>query len=191
MVVHQVFLLSSLPNNLTDDAHRRHRRVVNAAFGPNEAKRFVPHATDAATKAREFRWYSFLSSKADTSSCCQMVDKWNDIIGNSESGSSIVIDASGWLGKATLDACVLASALGVRRLRTDLISHLTSFGVGAFGYDFGALDEKDNQLTKSYMNVMYDHLRLASAVQGSPHVNHLSRHIAMRPLGSPPDCSFS
>ena len=28
-------------------------------------------------------------------------------------------------------------------------------GTGAFDYDFGALDEKDNQLTKSYMNVMY------------------------------------
>ena len=32
------------------------------------------------------------------------------------------------------------------------------FGTGAFDYDFGALDEKDNQLTQSYMNVMYDHL---------------------------------
>ena len=35
---------------------------------------------------------------------------------------------------------------------------LKRFGTGAFDYDFGALDETDNQLTKSYMNVMYDHL---------------------------------
>ena len=37
-----------------------------------------------------------------------------------------------------------------------MILSLKSFGTGAFDYDFGALDEKENQLTKSYMNVMYD-----------------------------------
>ena len=37
-----------------------------------------------------------------------------------------------------------------------MVLFLKRFGTGAFDYDFGALDEKDNQLTKSYMNVMYD-----------------------------------
>ena len=38
------------------------------------------------------------------------------------------------------------------------------FGTGAFDYDFGALDEKDNELTKSYMNVMYGRPRWTFAV---------------------------
>ena len=48
-----------------------------------------------------------------------MVDKWNDIIGNSKSGYSAIIDVNKWLGKATLDAYVLASLSIVRRLPTD------------------------------------------------------------------------
>jgi len=35
--------------------------------------------------------------------------------------------------------------------------HLKRVGAGAFEYDFGALDDADNPLTKSYMNLMYDH----------------------------------
>ena len=31
-------------------------------------------------------------------------------------------------------------------------------GVGAFGYDFGALENADNKLTKSYTNMMYGSL---------------------------------
>ena len=118
-VVRQTYLLSSSPNDPADDAHKRHRRVVNPAFGLTEAKGFVPHATEAVTRARELCWYFLLSSKTNTAPCRQMVDKWNDIIGNSETGYSAVIDVNKWLGKATLDACVLASVLGVRRLRTD------------------------------------------------------------------------
>jgi len=33
-----------------------------------------------------------------------MADKWSDIIENSESGYSVVIDVNMWFGKATLDA---------------------------------------------------------------------------------------
>ena len=31
-------------------------------------------------------------------------------------------------------------------------------GAGAFDYDFGALDDTDNLLTKSYTDIMYEHL---------------------------------
>ena len=48
-----------------------------------------------------------------------MVDKWNDIIENSKSGYSALIDVNMWLGKATLDAYVLAPALDMCRLQTD------------------------------------------------------------------------
>ena len=64
------------------------------------------------------------------------------------------------------------------------------FGTGAFDYDFGALDEKKNQLTESYMNVMYDH-HWTSAVQEPCHADHSSFSLAMRASGFPPDYSSS
>ena len=36
-----------------------------------------------------------------------MADKWNDVIENSKSGRSAILDVNMWLGRATLDACVL------------------------------------------------------------------------------------
>ena len=43
-----------------------------------------------------------------------MADKWSSIIENGTSGYSAIIDVNVWFGKATLDACVLVSALSVR-----------------------------------------------------------------------------
>ena len=37
----------------------------------------------------------------------------------------------------------------------DANSSKTSIGAGAFDYDFGALENTDNKLTKSYTNLMY------------------------------------
>ena len=51
--------------------------------------------------------------------CHQMADKWSSIIGNSNAGDSAVIDVSMWMGRATLDACVLALVSGAHRLRTN------------------------------------------------------------------------
>jgi len=113
------FLLSSSSNNPIDEAHKRHRRVVDPAFGFTEAKCFVPHATEAVTRVREFYLYFLLNWNTDTTHCHQMAYKWDEIIGNSKSGYSATIDVNKWLGMATLDACVLASVLAVRRLRTD------------------------------------------------------------------------
>jgi len=62
----------------------------------------------------------------------KMADKWSSIIEDGGSGHSAIIDVNLWLGKATLD----------------------SIGIGAFDYDFGALDNSDNQLVKSYENVL-------------------------------------
>ena len=76
-----------------------------------------------------------------------------------------------WLGKATLDACVLVLAFGLRGLRIirELIS-LKRIGAGAFDYDFGALDGADNPFTKSYTNLVYDRL---SFLRGSRRDNRL------------------
>jgi len=48
-----------------------------------------------------------------------MADKWGGIIANGGFGHSATIDVSTWFGKATLDACVLASVLSVRGLWAD------------------------------------------------------------------------
>ena len=61
-----------------------------------------------------------------------------------------------WLGKATLDAYVSVSMSGALGLRTDRELISQRIGTGAFEYDFGALDDADNPLTNSYMNLMYD-----------------------------------
>ena len=45
-----------------------------------------------------------------------MADEWSNIIENSNSGYSAVIDVSMWMGKATLDGCVLALVPGTRKL---------------------------------------------------------------------------
>ena len=45
-------------------------------------------------------------------------------------------------------------------------SPLKRIGAGAFDYDFGALDDSDNPLTKSYSDIMYDHLPSLSVVKG-------------------------
>ena len=81
------------------------------AFGLVEAKGLLPYFMDCATKARELRLYPIL--KADSGPCHQMADMWSGVIENGRSGSSAVIDVNMWLGKAALDACVLAFASGV------------------------------------------------------------------------------
>ena len=58
---------------------------------------------------------------------------------------------------------------------------LKRVGAGAFGYDFGALDDADNALTKSYMDIMYDRLPLIPATQGSCRTNNPLRSLGLRP----------
>jgi len=48
-----------------------------------------------------------------------MTDKWSNIIENDRSGYSAVIDVNMWVGKATLDACVLVLVFGERGPRTN------------------------------------------------------------------------
>jgi len=85
------------------------------AFGLVEAKALLPYFMDAVNKAREF--FVCLILEVDSAFRRQMADKWSGIIENGESGRSAIIDVNMWLGKATLDAYVLALLLGVRRLR--------------------------------------------------------------------------
>ena len=133
------------------------------AFGLVEAKGLLPCFMDAVNKARKLCLRPSL--KADSGPFHQMTDKWGDIIENGKSGDSAIIDVNMWMGWATLDACVLASACMAHGLTVNL--SLERIGAGAFDYDFGALDDVDNPLTKSYMDLVYDNLPPPPAVQGS------------------------
>ena len=84
------------------------------AFGLVEAKGLLPYFMDSVTKARELRLYLNLILEADSCPHRQMTDKWSNIIENGPSGYSAVVDVNMWVGKATLDAYVLALALGER-----------------------------------------------------------------------------
>jgi len=68
---------------------------------------------------------------------------------------------------------------------------LQRIGAGAFEHDFGALDDTDDPFTKSYMNLLYDHLPSSTAVQVSCHANRLFRLLVLRPSETPLGRSFS
>jgi len=106
-----------LPNNPTGNVHKRQRRAMAPAFGLVEAKGLLPYFMDSVTKARELRLYLILG--ADSGPRRQMADKWNNIIENSNSGHSAVIDVNMWFGRATLDAYVSVPVTGVRGSRTN------------------------------------------------------------------------
>jgi len=94
------------------DAHKRQRRALAPAFGIVEAKGLFPY---------------FISCSNS------LVEKWNEVISNGESGQSAIVNVSLWVSKATLDA----------------------IGEGAFGYDFGAVKGTDNEFTKSYSGLSF------------------------------------
>ena len=75
------------------------------AFGLVEARGLLPYFMDSVTKAREP--HPSLIPEVDSGPCRQMADKWSNIIENGETGYSAAIDVNAWVGKATLDACVL------------------------------------------------------------------------------------
>ena len=77
------------------------------AFGLVEAKGLLPYFMESVTKARELGWHLISKANSDPD---QMADKWSNILENSRSGNSAIIDVNMWLGKAALDACVCLSA---------------------------------------------------------------------------------
>jgi len=69
-----------------------------------------------------------------------LAGKWHEAISSGESGQAAIINVNSWISKATLDAV----------------------GAGAFGYDFGALENTDNKFTKSYMGLAFGAFGMAS-----------------------------
>jgi len=158
------------------------------AFGLVEAKGLLPYFMDTVNKAYELRLH--LVSNADQGSRCQMVDKWNGLIENGKSGNSAIIGVNTWLGKATLDACALTLRLRWHGLWTNRKLFYGRIGAGAFEYDFGALDDTDNPLTKSYSNLMCGYLPLSSTAQDSNRVDHPLDSLVSGPSETPLDYSF-
>jgi len=158
------------------------------AFGLVEAKGLLPYFVDTATKACGLRLYSLLKTDSGPR---QMADKWINIIANGKSVDSATIDVNAWLGKATLDACVLASVSSLGGLWTDRDPASQRIGAGAFEYDFGALDETGNPFTESYMDIMCGQLPPLYPVQCSPRTNRLSYSLVLGPSGTLPNPSFS
>jgi len=87
------------------------------ALSAVEAKALLPYFMDTVTKARGLHFYLIL--EPDSGPCHQMTERWIGIIENGKSGHSAIVDVNMWLGKATLDAYVLALVFGVHWLRID------------------------------------------------------------------------
>jgi hypothetical protein len=80
----------------------------------------------------------------------QLANKWHELIEESASGESLVIDMPRWLSKATLDAYAMTPEYPYPT--HELASRI---GMGAFEYDLGALDGSENLLAKTYSNLLH------------------------------------
>ncbi|KAJ8083025.1 hypothetical protein PM082_008887 [Marasmius tenuissimus] len=92
--------------------HKRHRRIMNPAFGASESKALVPIFSAAASS---------------------LSNKWKDLLSVSDDQSE-VFNIPRWTSRATLDA----------------------IGHAGFDYNFGAMEDQDNRLSKAYHNLFAD-----------------------------------
>ncbi|KAK1225575.1 hypothetical protein PQX77_011467 [Marasmius sp. AFHP31] len=92
--------------------HKRHRRIMNPAFGASEAKALVPIFSAAASS---------------------LSNKWKDLLLVCNDQSD-VFNIPRWTSRATLDA----------------------IGQAGFDYNFGAMENQDNRLSKAYHNLFAD-----------------------------------
>ena len=81
----------------------------------------------------------------------QVTVKWKDLLLSSESPSDgLAMDITGWLFRATLDAIGEGESTSLmRRMFVKL-----NFGLAAFDYKVGALDDKETDLARGYNNLM-------------------------------------
>jgi hypothetical protein len=77
-----------------------------------------------------------------------MSNKWIDIISNSKE-RSVVFNVAAWLSRATLDAIGEGEIYSVTQLPLS-----SSPSSAAFDVHFGAMDNKESALTRSYHNMM-------------------------------------
>ena len=61
-----------------------------------------------------------------------MVRLWSDLV-NASRDESIILDLPSWISRAALDA----------------------IGLAAFDHEFGALDDGDNELSRSFRNILF------------------------------------
>lgn len=68
--------------------------------------------------------------------------------------ASIVVDIPAWLSRTTLDAIGKGRAIVVTTIQSDFFSFFFFFIPAVFDYDFGALDDGDNELSAAYDNLL-------------------------------------
>lgn len=91
-----------------------------------------------------------------TQSATKLADKWcESITGDDGTEETLVIDMYPWFQKAALDA----------------------IGAGAFAYDFGALDDTDNALMRTYKDMLIDTKPFRRPPKGRIFVQHATRFL--------------
>ncbi|KAK1225576.1 hypothetical protein PQX77_011468 [Marasmius sp. AFHP31] len=120
--------------------HKRHRRIMNPAFGASESKALVPIFFAAASS---------------------LSNKWKDLLSVS-SDQSEVFNIPRWTSRATLDAIGHGESPAFRTLGTCFDRELTAHHLSGtmskagFDYNFGAMENQDNRLSKAYHNLFAD-----------------------------------
>jgi hypothetical protein len=138
---------------------------MRPAFGAPEAKNFVPLFRNTADKVSIVHSETLVQT-----STVQIVTKMSEIIANDITGQSVTIDVLYWLTRATLDGlvCIDSCTFNHDRLMFQVIcrigagisippfaiNFLTGYLSAAFDYNFGAVDELDNELAKSYTDLL-------------------------------------
>ncbi|KAL0067429.1 hypothetical protein AAF712_005414 [Marasmius tenuissimus] len=112
--------------------HKRHRRIMNPAFGASEAKALVPVFSTAASS---------------------LSNKWKDLLSISNDQSE-VFNIPKWTSRATLDA----------------------IGHAGFDYNFGAMENQENRLSKAYHNLYAD--MFAAPSDGALIAREVAREVA-------------
>ncbi|KAF9784098.1 cytochrome P450 [Thelephora terrestris] len=117
------------------DAHKRHRKAMQPAFGMTEARELYPVFQEVAV---------------------QLVAKWKELITSDESDmeqSSSDMNVAPWLSRATLDVSVFLFSCAMPLVTT------------AFDYDFKALDGPNDPLVRSYENFLKNASGTGSSIE--------------------------
>lgn len=93
---------------------------------------------------------------------------WKDHFLDTPDGEPVILDTIGWLGRATLDMWVFvpytvpfeiiytSSVSGKVRTQYGCMIHADGdFVLAAFEYEFGSLDQLDNPISNTYLNLVY------------------------------------
>jgi hypothetical protein len=130
------------------NAHKRHRKAMLPAFGFPETKALT-HIFQEKAIGVNFMSYGTLL-KIDLYSF-QLMDMWRNEMKRLDV-SSLETNIHPWLTRATLDAIGEGK---LSRTLLPIISFISKHNPSAaFGYEFGTMKDDNNQLGKTYRNML-------------------------------------